>query len=174
LHSDRTLAAPDSYPTPSSEGGVTVFDHDDDICPRFGLPSVQIVVALQKAHSPGNTPDEPPVCEATRGLVASSDLGWAFEAQTRDAEWADATESLILKRFADAPGLMLADLRVECRETICRIHLAFPTSAYQESAGNRLAADALDELPGFAPGGKIVPSRSSPALDHYLQRHTPD
>jgi hypothetical protein len=170
LHSDRTLAAPDPYPTPSSEGVVTVFDHDDDICPRFGLPSVQIIAAMQKVHSPGSTPTKPPICAATAGLLPSSYLGWAFDDQTRDDGWAGATESLILQRFADAPGLKLADLRVECRETICRIHLAFPSSEYQDSKGNELAAKALDKLPGFADGGQIIPSRWGPTLDYYLQR----
>jgi hypothetical protein len=170
LHADPTLAAPDQYPKPSDEGVVTVFDHEDDICPRFGLPSVQIVARMQKVHSPGSASVKPPVCAATAGLLASSQLGWAFDDQTRDFEWAGATESLILQRFSDASGLKLADLRVECRETICRIHLAFPTAEYQESEGNELAANALDKLPGFANGAQIIPSRWGPTLDYYLQR----
>jgi hypothetical protein len=170
LHADRTLTAPDPYPKPSREGIVTVFDHEDDICPRFGLPSVQIVATIQKVHSPVSTPLKPPVCAATGGLLASSQLGWAFDDQARDAEWAGATESLILQRFSDTSGLKLADLRVECRETICRIHLAFPTAEYQESEGNELAANALDKLPGFANGAQIIPSRWGPTLDYYLQR----
>jgi hypothetical protein len=80
---------------------------------------------------------------------------------------------MVLQRFADAPGLRLADLRVECRETICRIHLAFPTAEYQQSEGNELAANALDKVPGFADGGQIVPSRWGPTLDYYLQRSNP-
>jgi hypothetical protein len=170
LHADRTLAAPDPYPKPSGEGIVTVFDREDDVCPRFGLPSVQIVATMQKVHSPGSTPPKPPVCAVTAGLLASSQLGWAFDDQVRDAEWAGATESLILQRFSDASGLKLADLRVECRETICRIHLAFPSAEYQESEGNTLAAKALHELPGFADGGQVIPSRWGPTLDYYVQR----
>jgi hypothetical protein len=125
---------------------------------------------MQKVHSPGSASVKPPVCAATAGLLASSQLGWAFDDQTRDFEWAGATESLILQRFSDASGLKLADLRVECRETICRIHLAFPTAEYQESEGNELAANALDKLPGFANGAQIIPSRWGPTLDYYLQR----
>jgi len=173
LHTDRTLAAPDPYPTPTSEGVVTVFDRDDDICPRFGLPSVQIVAAMQKVHSPSSPRAMPPICAATGGLLPSSYLGWAFDDQARDDAWAGATESMILQRFADTPGLKLADLRVECRETICKIHLAFPTAEYQESEGNGLAANALDKLPGFADGGQIIPSRWGPTLDYYLQRSDP-
>ena len=173
LHAERTVAAPDPYPKPSNEGIVTVFDHDDDICPRFGLPSVQIVTTMQKVHSPGSAPAKPRVCEATQGLIASSYLGWAFDDQARDDEWAPTTEAVILQGFSDASGLKLADLRVECRETICRIHLAFPTAEYQKSEGNELAANALDGLPGFADGRQIVPSRWGPTLDYYLQRASP-
>ena len=173
VQTDRTRAAPDPYPIPSAEGIVAVFDHGDDLCPRFGRPSVQIVAELREAHSPGSVRDEPPQCSEWAGLVASSDLDSAFVEQTRDAEWADACEALILKRLADAPGLKLSELRVECRDTICRIHAAFPTLDYQESTGNRLVADALQDLPGFAPGGKIIPPHEAPTITYYFQRRSP-
>lgn len=168
--SDRSAAVSEPYPAPSSAGVVTTFDAPDDVCPRFGRPSVQIIVDLREAHSPGVVQREPPVCAERIGLVSSSSLDSAFVTQTRDAEWAQATESLILRRLAQAPGLELAELGVECRDTICHIRLAFPSREYQEIAGNRLAADALNELPGFAPGGKILPPRDAPTVDYYLQR----
>jgi hypothetical protein len=173
VQTDRTRATPDPYPIPSDEGIVTVFDHSDDVCPRFGRPSVQIVAELREAHSPGSRQGEPPVCPDWIGLVASSDLDSVFVEQVRDAEWADASEALILKRLADAPGLKLSELHVECRDTICRIHAAFPTHEYQESTGNRLVADALQDLPGFAPGGKIIPPREAPTIAYYFQRSRP-
>ncbi|HXS79616.1 MAG TPA: hypothetical protein VN818_04990 [Gammaproteobacteria bacterium] len=173
VETDRTRATAEPYPKPSSEGVVTVFDGADDICPRFGQSSVQIVAQLRVAHSPGGTHETPPVCVERIGLVDSSDLDFAFVDQTRDDEWADATETLILKRVAGAPGLKLSDLRVECRDTICRIHAAFPTHDYQEATGNRLFADALQDLPGFAPGGKIIPPRDAPTIDYYYQRRSP-
>src|SRR6185503_10883995 len=98
----------------------------------------------------------------------------AFAEQTRDDDWADATETLILRRIADASGLKLSDLRVECRDTICWIHAAFPTREYQETTGNRLVADALRDLPGFAPGGKGIPPRNEPTIDLYYQRRSPN
>jgi hypothetical protein len=150
-----------------------VFDDSDDICPRFGQSSVEIIARLREAHSPGGNRDQPPVCEERIGLVDSSDLDSAFDTQTRDDEWADAAETLILKRVADAPGLKLSDLRVECRDTICLIHAAFPTREYQETTGNRLVADALQDLPGFAPGGKGIPPRHEPTIDFYFQRRSP-
>jgi hypothetical protein len=173
VETDRTRATAEAYPIPSDEGVVTLFDQVDDVCPRFGQPSAQIVADLRDAHSPGSTHDEPPVCVERIGLVDPSDLDSAFVAQTRDAEWAVATEALILTRFADAPGLRLSDLRVECRDTICRVHAAFPTQEYKETTGNRLVAMALHELPGFARGGKIAPPRGAPTVDYYLQRRRP-
>jgi hypothetical protein len=171
---DRTRALPGPYPTPSEEGVVKVFDHGDDLCPRFGRPSVEIIADLREAHSPGSVHDDPPVCDAWTGLIPSSDLASAFRIQVRDEPWADETESLLLKRIADAPDLKLSALRVECRETICRIHLAFPTAEYQESEGNQLAANALWGLPQFAEGGKIVGPRDAPTMDYYIQRRKPN
>lgn len=173
VETDRTRATAEPYPTPSSEGVVTVFDDSDDICARFGEPSVQIVAKLREAHSPGSAHEKPPVCPDWIGLISSSDLDSAFVEQTRDDEWAGASETLILKRIADAPGLKLSDLRVECRDTICRIHAAFPTQEYQETTGNRLVADALENLPGFERGGKIIPPRDLPTIDYYFQRRSP-
>jgi hypothetical protein len=173
VDTDRTRATAEPYPTPSSEGVVTVFDSGDDVCPRFGEPSVQIIAKLREAHSPGGTQETPPVCPERVGLVDSSDLDYAFVEQARDDEWADATETLILQRVADAPGLKLSELRVECRDTICHIHAVFPSPEYQDAAGNRLLADALEELPGFAGGGKIIPPRDAPTIDYYFQRRSP-
>jgi hypothetical protein len=170
---DRTRAMPRPYPRPSDEGVVTVFDHSDDLCPRFGKPSVQIVAELREAHSPGSVHEEPPPCTEWIGLLASADLAKAFTLQQRDRDWAEATEALILKRLADANGLQLSDLDVRCRDTVCRIHLAFPSPEYQEATGNRLAADALADLPGFAPGGKIDPHDDAPTIDYYFQRRKP-
>lgn len=173
VQTDRTRATPEFYPIPGDEGVVTVFDHSDDLCPRFGRPSVEIVAALREAHSPGAPRDAVPVCAEWVGLVPSSDLPSVFRIQVRDDAWADATESLLLNRVADVPGLKLSALRVECRDTICHIYLAFPTLEYQESEGNQLVANALWGLPAFAQGGRIIGPRDAPTIDYYLQRRSP-
>ena len=170
---DRTRAMPAPYPKPSEEGVVTVFDHSDDLCPRFGEPSVRIVADLSEAHSPGSVRDEPPPCTEWIGLLASSDLATAFRLQTRDAAWAEPTEVLILDRIAGVRGLQLTDLSVQCRDTVCRIHLAFPSGEYQDTTGDRLAFDALRGLPGIEGGGKIQHGRDAPTLDYFIQRRKP-
>jgi hypothetical protein len=62
---------------------------------------------------------------------------------------------------------------VECRNTICHVRLVFPNREYQEAVGDRLAANALSELPGFAQGAKIIPPRDAPTIDYYVQRRKP-
>jgi hypothetical protein len=172
-NTDRTRAVPQPYPAPSDEGVVTVFDHSDDLCPRFGRPSVQIIADLRAAHSPASAREEPPPCPDWIGLLATSDLDAAFLEQPRDRDWADATEALILKRLADVAGLQLADLNVQCRETVCRVHVAFPSAEYEQTAGRRLAFEALRDLPGIAAGGKFDHGRDAPMYDYYIQRRKP-
>ena len=173
VQTDRTQAIAEPYPAPSSEGVVTAFDDHDDICPRFGRPSVRIVAELREAHSPGGVRNEPRACKEWIGLVASSSLERTFPTQTRDADWARSAETLILRRLTEAQGLALAELGVECRDTICHVRLTFPTKEYQQAMGNRLWADALDALPGFEPGGQFVPSETDATMDTYIQRRKP-
>jgi hypothetical protein len=166
FHTDRSLAVPQPYPVPRSDGVVTTFDGQEHAC----AGSAQIAFDLREAHSPGIAQNDPPVCIERIGLLSSSELASAFGTQTRDPEWAAAAETLILQRLADAPGLALSELGVECRDTVCHVRLAFPTRQYQETAGNTLAADALDELPGFAPGAKLIRSRDKATMEYYVQR----
>jgi hypothetical protein len=149
---------------------VIAFDSTDDICPRFGRASVRIIAELRNAHSPGGARGEPPACKEWVGLVASSALERTFPTQARDAGWAEGAEALIQRRLSQAQGLALAELGVECRDTICRIRLAFPSTEYQQAKGDRLAADALHELPGFAQGAQIVPGDADATTDYYIQR----
>jgi hypothetical protein len=169
VHAER-VPSPEPYPAPSSEGIVTAFDSGDDICPRFGRSSGRIVAELREMHSPGIAQDEPPVCPERIGLVSNSTLDRVFLEQGRAPAWAADAEALILRRLTEAPSLRLSSLTVECRDTICHIDLVFPTLAYQNDAGNRLAADALKDLPGFSSGAKIVPSHNAPSMAYYIQR----
>ena len=124
VQSDYTRAVAAPYPAPSSEGVVAVFDSQDDLCPRFGRSSGQIVAELRQAHGGART--EPPVCKDWVGLVGSSELERTFGTQARNAEWADVTETLLLRRLTQAQGLQLLELGVECRDTISHIRLAYP------------------------------------------------
>ena len=167
---DCTTALARAYPQPSERGVVTTFDTPEDICPRFGRSSGEIVAALSAAYAPDVDRPAPPVCEERIGLLASSDLDSAHRAQSRDPAWADGAEAVILEQIAQS-GVELADIRLDCRETVCRAFFVFPSREYQESAGNRLVATAIGEAPGFARGAKIARSRDGPpTVEYYRQR----
>jgi hypothetical protein len=167
----RSVAVPDPYPVPKTEGVVTAFDTQSDLCPRFGRPSPEIAAALRTAHGDNVDADALPVCADRIGLVASSDLDSAFAAQAREPDWADAAEAAFSARIADVPGLELSDFAVQCRETVCRLHFVFPTEAYRHSAGYGLLGDALQDAPGFVDGGKLVEAHDgTAAADFYVQR----
>src|SRR6185295_3808710 len=97
---------------------------------RFGRPSVQIVAELRATRVPGARADAT-ACSQTAGLVPSSSLERTFPRQERNREWAAGAESMILRRLTEVSALQLSDLGVECRDTICRAHLAFPSREYQ-------------------------------------------
>ncbi len=163
------LATPVPYPAPSDEGVVT--DFSDDNCARFGASSNQIAFDLRKTYSSDEVRHQPPACPGSIGLVPLSES--EFQQQPRNAIWASETEAYLVQRLAEAPGLELSELGIECRDTICHIRLIFPTKEYQEAAGNRLAAEALNELPIFAPGSRIIAPRNRPVTEYYFQRRLP-
>jgi hypothetical protein len=171
IRADRTPTPPQSYPEPSADGIVSTFDSSDDLCPRFGKPSSEIVVSLLQAHAPNAELPEFPICPERIGVVDAAELDTAYLAQAREPEWANSAESTILQRIADSPGLVLTHFEVDCRETICRVRFAFPSREYQQRTGNTLAARALHELPGFVGGSKVVSPRDrTPMVDYYIQR----
>lgn len=173
IHTDRDLAVPESYPRPNNDGVVKSFDTQWDLCPRFGKPSSEIIAGLWEAHAPQLARPELPVCVERIGLIDSAELDSAFVIQTRHSDWADATETAILRRIVETPGLELSNLSVECRETICRIRFVFPTKEYQEATGNRLAARASNGIRGFASGVKVRLPRGTTITDYYIQRRRP-
>jgi len=50
----------------------------------------------------------------------------AFAAEPVDPAWATATEGQILGKFAEAAGIKLVTLRVECKTSLCRVQVAEP------------------------------------------------
>jgi hypothetical protein len=55
-------------------------------------------------------------------------LSMQFNSERRDDSWADATERTIVDGLTQASTVTrVASLTVECRETVCRLQMAFPT-----------------------------------------------
>jgi hypothetical protein len=87
-------------PVPEAEPPV-LFEHQ--------VPPTPIAQALEDLQ----LPPMPELLEAER----------AFAAERADSLWADATEGYILGEIARTTGLQLVTLQVECRTSMCRLHL---------------------------------------------------
>lgn len=81
----------------------------------------------QKSPEPPSSESEKPSPIATRqpALDAAAHTNLAFEDQTRDAEWATATEREIKRRYDKIRGAKLVD--TECRHDRCRMDLVGST-----------------------------------------------
>jgi hypothetical protein len=92
---------------------------------------------------------------AARGMPTPPELletERAFAAEPRDPDWSTAAESQILAKFAEIPGLKLASLDVECRQTLCRLQFVAPRTvpAGPPSAEELARVRAAPQVPGIA------------------------
>ena len=63
-------------------------------------------------------------------------LSMRFDSERRDDGWADATERTIVDGLTQISTVTrVASLTVECRETVCRLQMAFPTVDYVPTKG---------------------------------------
>lgn len=173
VHTAESPVLPEPYPIPNRAGVLTRFNSEEQLCPRFGASSSEIVAGLWEAYDPGRAHPELPVCSARIGLIDSGNLDTSFFEQTRDADWAGATEAMLHRRIADA-SVEVLQLTVECRYTICYLGFIYPSLQYQIDVGNRLTADLLDDLSEFARGAKIRPASGAAATrEFWIQRRDP-
>ncbi len=68
------------------------------------------------------------------------DVESRFSTEGVDADWSDSMEARILDQISQVTGLGLVALDAECRETICRVKLFYPTGT-----------DALSSLDNLKP-----------------------
>ncbi len=173
VHADRGAAVPEPYPTPADNGILKTFDTGQDPCQN--LVSSEIIASLRTAYSQYGAYDlqengvrDVPACS----LITASDLPSAHAKQARNPTWAQAAEAAILNQLAQATGLEVLDFLVDCRETICRLRLVFPTEEYERTSGMSLVSKALNEMPPFSTSGLILTHDGTPTLEYYLQ-HVP-
>ena len=57
-----------------------------------------------------------------------------FQAEPVDTEWAPGAEAEILRKLAEAPGLRVTTMRVECRTTLCRLEITLPADTPDDRA----------------------------------------
>lgn len=103
----------------------------------------------------------------TAAASAASALGRMFLSESRERSWADTAEAELGSRIAQAPGLKLTTLQVECRETICRMHFTFPTRE-EVQAGGPLVMAAVNGTPGYKTGGLILLGEDG-TLTYYVR-----
>ena len=130
------------------------------------LPPVAPIVATSESGStpaaddvpalsdpPGASPVEPPVllqdqvaltpmdqkAQSARALIdpGLASIEKAFAAEAVDPLWASGMEGNILGHIAQANGLQLVTMQVECRTSMCRVHLMDPPSRSPDMAAFR-------------------------------------
>jgi len=102
-----------------------------------------------RAPLPGETPVMP-VAQLMEGRHVAPNLlegERKFAAEPVDATWAPGAEADLLGKLAEAPGLALTGLRVECRSTMCRMQLAVPRTP---GAASRSAPFNFEQQRAFA------------------------
>lgn len=105
-----------------------------------------------------------------RAVTAREDIRLQdrFAAETRDSEWALATEARLLDEVAQADRLSLTTVQVECRETVCHLRMTFPLREDLNRADEWLRN--LNEISGFERVVPIVVMRQSPEANLYFER----
>lgn len=74
----------------------------------------------------GNDPPGP-AFKALAGWPGFAEAESDFDSETRDAHWAPETEGRLLGLVSELDGLALNRLEADCRESMCRLELLFPT-----------------------------------------------
>ena len=110
------VAAPESGSTPATDNAPVISDQpaaSDPVEPLVLLPDqVALSPMTQKAQSAQSLRDP--------GLAS---IEQAFAAEPVDPLWATGMEGSILGQIAQAKGLQVVTMQVECRTSMCRVQL---------------------------------------------------
>jgi hypothetical protein len=142
------LAAPlaeDARETLQPDGAVDALRPDAPTEPNGAaplLPSQPAATPMADILAARGLPVPPELLETER----------AFAAEPRDPEWSTAAENQVLGKLAEIPGLGLATLEVECRQTLCRLQFAAPRTVPNgpPSAEELARLRAEPQVPGIA------------------------
>jgi hypothetical protein len=156
-------------PSPTSErarsGDGVAAPQTDDASPRpNGAADASVAPSADASTEPNaagpllpNRPAATPMGDilAARGIQAPPwllETEHTFAAEPRDPDWSTAAETQILAKFAETPGLALASLEVECRQTLCRLQFVAPRTVAEgpPSAEQIARLRAGPQVPGIA------------------------
>jgi hypothetical protein len=171
---DRSTADSARATVASDEPTVTNSLVEPPVLLPHQIPATPIAQALEDLQMP--TPPE--LLEAER----------AFAAERVDPTWASATEGQILGQIARTNALQLVTLQVECRTSMCRVHLvqqqlqgAEPSIVFPSLRGPRIGTgraatfgNFVDTL-GLDPRwvASVVDGNGTPISLAYLARPAP-
>jgi len=124
------VATPESRSTPATDDAPAPSDQpvaSDPVEPPVLLPDqIALTPMEQKAQS-------------ARALIdpGLASIEKAFASEAVDPLWASGMEGNILGHIAQAKGLQLVTMQVECRTSMCRVHLMEPPSKSPDMAAFR-------------------------------------
>ena len=156
-------------PTPILESATVIGTPSKDELP--GLVSPPDGDSQRESDASAPLADER--ARMTAAFGAASALSPKFASETRDRTWAETAEAELSGRIAQAAGLKLATLRIECRETVCRIDFTFPTREDMQASGGAIAMGAVNGTPGYETGGLILVGDDG-TLTYYVRLREAD
>ena len=114
-------AAPESGSTTATDDAPVFSDQpaaDDPAEPPALLPDQVALTPMERK------------AQSARALIdpGLDSIEKAFTAESVDPLWASGMEGNILGQIAQAKGLQLVTMQVECRTSMCRVHLMEPPS----------------------------------------------
>ena len=124
------IAIPESRSTPAMDAAPVLSDEpaaDDPAEPPVLLPDQVALTPMEQKAQSARALQDPELISIEK----------AFAAEPVDPLWASGMEGNILGHIAQAKGLQLVTMQVECRTSMCRVHLMEPPSKSPDMAAFR-------------------------------------
>jgi len=124
------VATPESGSTPATDNAPVLSDEpaaDDPAEPPVLLPDQVALTPMEQKAQSARALQDPEL----------TSIEMAFAAEPVDPLWASGMEGNILGHIAQAKGLQLLTMQVECRTSMCRVHLMEPPSKSPDMAAFR-------------------------------------
>jgi hypothetical protein len=124
------VATPESGSTPATDNPPVISDQpatNDPVEPLVLLPDQVALSPMEQKAQSARALQDPELTSIEK----------AFAAEPVDPLWASGMEGNILGHIAQAKGLQLVTMQVECRTSMCRVHLMEPPSKSPDMAAFR-------------------------------------
>ena len=134
------IAAPERESDPYSPEPITATSRASDVPPSESIEPARPQQDRVKSDSPApgrsGSPCSPDANLEEAGECLGRWLSMRFESESRDENWANATERIVVDGLTQISGVTtVTSLTVDCRETVCRLQMAFPSRDYVPTQG---------------------------------------